>query len=428
MSNRRYEAAVKSAKRKAALEREAIEQAAQDPAVLEAKAAKPHDERTGDYERAVSFGVRVAAGWSWRLAAIAGAVIGLGWLIARFSGVTVPVVVALLLAALLQPLIRRLTAWGWPKGLAVAVGVFGGFLVVVGVLVLIVQQIVQSSGELGEQALAGAQQALAWLQSAPLPFPVDDQLISNLQNQLTSWAQRSTGTITGWATAAGSAIGNFLAGLAIALFTLFFFLYDGTRIWNAVLRFVPGRVRERTDIAARTGWQALVSYVRATVIVAAVDAVGVLIVALILGVPLAPALAALVFLGAFVPIVGALVTGFVAVAVALVAVGPVPALIMLGGIILVMQIEGNVLQPFLLGKAVSVHPLAVILSITLGISLGGIVGGLIAIPVLAFAQSFVGTLARGDDFGQVKLPDPPDDERPPAAADAGEPGADPQKA
>jgi predicted PurR-regulated permease PerM len=119
----------------------------------------------------------------------------------------------------------------------------------------------------------------------------------------------------------------------------------------------------------------------------------VLIVALILGVPVAPALAALVFIGAFVPIVGALVSGFVAVLVALVALGWVQALIMLGGVILVMQIEGHVLQPFLLGRAVKLHPLAVLIAIAIGIIVGGIVGALMAVPLLAFTKSFVLYLA-----------------------------------
>jgi predicted PurR-regulated permease PerM len=177
------------------------------------------------------------------------------------------------------------------------------------------------------------------------------------------------------------------------LFALFYFLYDGRGIFGFVLKFFPIRAREQVDAAARRGWGSLSSFVRATILVAFVDAIGVLIAALIIGVPLAPALAALVFLGAFVPIVGALVAGFIAVLVALVALGWVQALIMLGAIILVQQVEGHVLQPFLLGRAVKLHPLAVILGIAIGIVVGGIVGALIAVPVLAFGKAFVQQLA-----------------------------------
>src|SRR5699024_5949845 len=202
----------------------------------------------------------------------------------------------------------------------------------------------------------------AWL--AGPPFFIDESQINGWVEQLTEMAKASQDVIVASAKTAGTGVGHFFAGLAVALFALFFLLYEGNAIWNFVLRFVPRSARRRTDIAARTGWQSLISYVRATVIVALVDALGVLIAALALQVPLAPALAALVFIGAFVPIVGALVTGFIAVAVALVTLGWIKALIMLGAIILVMQLEGHVLQPFLLGKAVSVHPLAVILGLT----------------------------------------------------------------
>jgi predicted PurR-regulated permease PerM len=160
-----------------------------------------------------------------------------------------------------------------------------------------------------------------------------------------------------------------------------------------LLNFIPRASRDRVDQAAVRGWRSLSSYVRATILVALFDSIGVLIVALILGVPVAPALAALVFIGAFVPIVGALVSGFVAVLVALVALGWVQALIMLGGVILVMQIEGHVLQPFLLGRAVKLHPLAVLIAIAIGIIVGGIVGALMAVPLLAFTKSFVLYLA-----------------------------------
>jgi predicted PurR-regulated permease PerM len=143
------------------------------------------------------------------------------------------------------------------------------------------------------------------------------------------------------------------------------------------------------DHAASNGWRALSGYVRATILVAVSDAIFVLIGALVIGVPVAPALAALVFIGAFVPLVGAFVSGTVAVLVALVALGWVQALIMLGVIILVLEVEGHVLQPLLLGRAVKLHPLAVLLAIASGIIIAGIIGALLAVPLLAFTKSFV---------------------------------------
>lgn len=387
-----------------------IRQAARDSAISEELADARAEPLTGtarleSFDRAVPWGIQIAAGWAWRAVAIGLAVVGVGYVLRYFSEVTIPIAVALLLAALMQPMITKLSEWGWPRGLSVAMGVVGGLLVLVGVLTLIVWQIVSEASSLAEQTISGVEQALAWLAGAP--FYINQDQIDVWIGQITEIAKASQSAIASTAASAGTSIGHFFAGLAIALFTLFFLLYDGRRIWTFVLKFMPRAGRRRTDIAARIGWQSLVAYVRATVLVALVDAVGVLIAALALQVPLAPALAALVFIGAFIPIVGALLTGFIAVAVALFALGWVKALIMLGAIILVMQLESHILQPFLLGKAVSVHPLAVILGITVGITLGGIVGGLFAIPVIAFSNTFINALVHGEEsLEQVALPEP----------------------
>jgi predicted PurR-regulated permease PerM len=245
-----------------------------------------------------------------------------------------------------------------------------------------------------------------WLRNGPLHVNAAWLDSSTWVSRITDFLKASGGAIAGYAAEFGASVGHFLAGLALALFSLFYFIFDGRGIFSFVLNFVPRASRDRVDQAAVRGWRSLSSYVRATILVALTDSIGVLIVALILGVPVAPALAALVFLGAFVPIVGALVSGFVAVLVALVALGWVQALIMLGGVILVMQVEGHVLQPFLLGRAVKLHPLAVLISIAIGIIVGGIVGALLAVPLLAFTKSFVLSLAGGAEppLGRVHPP------------------------
>jgi putative heme transporter len=176
------------------------------------------------------------------------------------------------------------------------------------------------------------------------------------------------------------------------LFVLIFLMYDGAGIWNFLLGAVPHRTRQRIDVAGRRGLAALVSYVRATVAVATVDAVGIGIGLWAVGVPLVIPLATLVFLGAFVPIVGAVVAGGAAVLVALVANGPIPALIVLGVVILVQQLEGHVLQPFLLGRAVKLHPVAVVLAIAAGVVTAGIVGALLSVPLLAVLNSGIRSL------------------------------------
>jgi putative heme transporter len=338
-------------------------------------------------------GIQIAAAWSWRVIAIAIMIFGLGWIARYLSEVLVPIAVAILLTALLQPVANRLRIWRFPRGAATAVTLLGGLALIGGVITLIATQIVTQSTSLSGNVVTGFTQLVDWLQQGPLHLDPGWFDVSTWGDRIQDFLAASRETITSYAAEITARVGHFFAGLAIALFSLFYFLYDGRGIFGFLIKFFPVSARDRVDEAARRGWQSLSSFVRATILVAFVDALGVLIAALIIGVPLAPALAALVFLGAFVPIVGALVAGFVAVLVALVALGWVKALIMLGAIILVQQIEGHVLQPFLLGRAVKLHPLAVILGIAAGIIVGGIVGALIAVPIIAFSKTFVQHLA-----------------------------------
>jgi putative heme transporter len=349
-------------------------------------------------------GLHIAAAWSWRVLLVIALLGGLVWLVRYLSEVFIPLAVAILLTALMLPLANRLKNWGTPRGAATAVTVLGSIAIIVGVLIVIVGQIARQGAELSANVVNGFAQLSEWLRAGPLtnwlrtgPLHLDAAWLdsSTWVTRITEFLRASGSTIATYAAEFGAQVGHFLAGLALAIFALFYFIYDGRGIWTFLLKFFPRIGRDRVDQAAIKGWHSLSSYVRATILVALVDSLGVLIVALILGVPVAPALAALVFIGAFVPIVGALVSGFVAVLVALVALGWVQALIMLGGVILVMQLEGHVLQPFLLGRAVKLHPLAVLISIAIGIVVGGIVGALLAVPLLAFTKSFVLSLAGG---------------------------------
>jgi predicted PurR-regulated permease PerM len=218
-----------------------------------------------------------------------------------------------------------------------------------------------------------------------------------------------------------------LAGLFLVLFSTYFFLADGDRIWAWFVRLTPRVARARVDSSGRVAWISLTQFVRATVIVAITDATGVMIAAKILDVQFVLAIGVLVFLGAFVPIVGAFVAGTVAVLVALVDHGWVVALIMLGAVVLVQQIESHVLQPFLMGRFVSVHPLGVIVAIAAGILVAGVPGALVAVPFAAAANAVAQHLASetrvGEDAG-VALEHDYDDtgERPDTEADTG--GAD----
>ena len=344
---------------------------------------------TEDIDRAVPRGLRLAASWSWRVAIVGLVVYVLARVLGYLSEMVIPVAVAILLAAMLSPVSNRLRSWGLHRGPATAITVLGGIALIAGALTLIGTQIASQAAELSTNVVAGFNNLVISLQNSRFPLvanlPSSEQWGARIQAFLTE----SQSTVATYAAEVGARVGNFVAGLAITLFSLFYFLYDGRGIFTFLLTFFPKESRARVDHAASNGWRALSGYVRATILVALSDAIGVLVGALILGVPVAPALAALVFIGAFVPLVGAFVSGFVAVIVALVALGWVKAVLMLAVIILVMQVEGHILQPFLLGRAVKVHPLAVLLAIAAGIIVGGIVGALLAVPLLAFIKSFI---------------------------------------
>jgi len=311
----------------------------------------------------------------------------LWWLLTYFSAVSVPLAVAMLLTALLAPLNRWLRYLKWPRTLAAIASLAALALVVVGVFAAIGTQVAKEWPELWTQAAAGVGTFLNWLATGPLQ--IDQTQLAGYLTQLTDWVNSSKAQLAATAAKAGVGVGHFFAGLAIAVIATFFFLASGDRIWTAILRLVPRRYQVSADRAAAGGWVSLVAYMRAQVLVALVDAVGILAGALVLQVPMAWALFALTFVTAFIPVVGAVLAGTVACALALVTHGPVRALIMLGVTVLMMEAEGHFLQPILLGRAVSLHPLVVLLGLVVGATLAGIVGALLVIPVLAFSVAFI---------------------------------------
>lgn len=342
----------------------------------------------------VPVGLQAAAGWTWRLGVIGVGIYLLLRLLDIFQVLVVPVLVALLLVALLRPIADQLTARpprpdgpariGLPAGAAALVTLLFTLAAVSGLVALIGQQVATGFEDLREQTIGG----LAELQRvlAESPLHLTSRQLGELGEQLAENLRGNSDQLVTGALRVGSTAADIGTGFFIVLFSAFFFLSGGDRIWAWVVRLFPRTARARVDGAGVHAWSTLTAYVRATVVVALVDGVGVGIVAALLDVPLALPLGVLVFLGAFIPVVGALITGIVAVLVALVAQGPVVALLMLGGVIAVQQIESHLLQPFLMGRAVRVHPLAVILSIGAGVLLAGIVGGLFAVPLVAVAN------------------------------------------
>lgn len=354
----------------------------------------------GAYEPYVAPPMRLAAAWSWRsIVVLAGIGVAL-WLLSKVSMVVLPALIALLISALLSPLVGLLRRIGLPQALAALVAFVGFIVLVVGLLYLVGQQIVVGFTDLADQVVAGFRSISDWLQGNPFGLESSrvSQAIDDGINQATAYVQSHSSQILGGAVGAASSVGSFLTGLLLTLFTAFFFLYDGRSIFSWFVGLLPKPARAQAEGAALRGWQTLVQYVRVQIIVAGVDAIGIGIGAFFLGLPLVIPLTVLVFLGSFIPIVGAVATGAIAVIVALVSQGFVPALVMLGVVLLVQQIEGNVLQPFIMGKAVSVHPLAVVLAVAAGGFLYGIPGALFAVPLIAVINTVVLYLSGKDVF------------------------------
>lgn len=359
--------------------------------------------RTADErEPRVSYGYALAAAWSWRTLVIAGALYLVARLVGYFSELFIPLLVAVLLAGLLSPLVDFLARHGWPRVAATLLTVLGAIVIVLGLLTLVVTQIASGFADLSTQASEGLGQVQDWLRTGPLNVSSAD--INGYVDQVRTAASDNSSELLGTAATVGGTAGHVLVGLFLAFFLTIFTLYDGRGIWEWLVRLLPRQAERPLDEAVRRGWVTLVHYVRATIIVALTDAIGIALGAYLLGIPLAVPLGVLVFLAAFIPIVGALISGTVAVLVGLVAQGWVVALIMLGVVILVQQLESHVLQPFLLGKAVSVHPVAVILAIAAGSTLAGIPGALFAVPFVAVLNTVVNYLAHGDR-GTEELPE-----------------------
>ncbi|GLY14680.1 AI-2E family transporter [Kineosporia rhizophila] len=345
-------------------------------------------------------GLRVSAAWAWRVLLIAGTIYLLWRIFNQYQVLFVPLLVALMLSALLKPVHRALarseTKIGLPNAAAALLTVVLTLVFVAGLVALIGQQAVSGFDNLRDDAADGITELQQQLANSPLNLTNDqlDEYVASIQDSIRGGSGGSE--IVSGALEVTNTAGHVLTGIFIVLFATYFFLSGGDRMWAWVVSLFPAATREKVRGSGVRAWATLTAYVRATVIVAIVDGVGVGIGAALLGVPLAFPLGMVVFFGAFVPIVGALVSGAAAVLVALVAGGFWDAVIMLAIVIGVQQLEAHVLQPFLLGRAVRVHPLAVIMAIAAGVLLAGIVGALFAVPLVAVVN-VIGEYLAGRD-------------------------------
>lgn len=305
----------------------------------------------------------------------------------RVALVTFALAAALLLAALLAPLGTRLRRLGLPSGLAALVSIIVLIAFPAGVGLLLYSRASAQIDDTAVSITSGLDQVRGWLITGPLGL--DPEQVGGLRNRIVgSLEEAMPSAVAGTATAL-----RVLGAIVFAVFAVFFLLKDGSRMWTWVLSWVPPQQRQRVDGGGRQAWSTLTGYVRGAVLIAMADAVSIGAALFFLGVPLWLSLTMLTFLGAFVPLLGATLAGAAAVLVTLVTNGAGDALIMLVVVLAVQQIEGNILQPLVMGRAVNLHPLVILIAVTCGILLLGITGAVIAVPVVAVSYRLAAYLA-----------------------------------
>ncbi|MFD3994089.1 AI-2E family transporter [Streptomyces sp. NPDC058583] len=354
------------------------------PAYAPAVAARP------DPAAAIPWGMRVAAEASWRLLVFAGTVWVLMKVISSVQLVVLAFVAALLITALLQPTVAMLRRKGLPRGLATAVTAVSGFVVMGLVGWFVVWQVMDNIDNLTDRVKDGIEELKRWALDSP--FHVTERQINDIAKNLSDTIGANAEQITSVGLQGVAVFVETMTGILLAMFSTLFLLYDGKKVWEWTLKLVPAQARPGVAGAGPRAWRTLTAYVRGTVLVALIDAVFIGLGLWFLDVPMAVPLAVFIFLFAFIPLVGAVVSGALAVVVALVTNGPFTALMVLVVVLAVQQIEGHVLQPFILGRAVRVHPLAVVLAVAAGGLTAGIGGAVVAVPLVAVVNTVVGYL------------------------------------
>ncbi|MGY2067840.1 AI-2E family transporter [Blastococcus sp. SYSU DS0619] len=336
--------------------------------------------------RPTTAGLQTAPAWAVRTLVVSAALLalaGIGWLLfwflLRLPLVTVAVAVAMLLTAIVQPIARWLCDRGLPRALAALLSVLMLLGVLVGAGFLIGFRAADQMRNLTRPLAAGIDRIRVWLIEGPLGL--DPQQVTEARNAVVDRIFR----LAPEPTAAASMALYSLAAVILVAFLTFFLLKDGAAMWGWVLRLVPARRRDQVEGAGAAAWGTLSRYVRGVIVVAIIDAVGIGAALLILGVPLWASLTLLTFIGAFVPLFGATVSGAVAVLVTLVTNGVTDAVIVLIVVLVVQQVEGNILHPLIVGRALRLHPTVVLLAVTAGTLLWGLAGALLAVPLVAVA-------------------------------------------
>jgi len=350
--------------------------------------------RKARVEASIPVAVEIAGQWAWRLLAVTGAVVVFGLLIVNLKEIVIPFMVALLISALLVPFVNFLRRNGLPKWLSIVIALVVFIVVVGGLVFLVVLQVRAGFPDLEKRSVSAYTNFRTFLKTSTLR--VSDSQFNSYLAQIGTAIQADSKNLASGALTIGTSGLHLLTGALLVLFSTIFLLIDGTGVWRWVTKLFPRRARTAVDGAGKAGWLTLTTFVRVQVFVAAVNAVGIGLFAFFLGLPLAIPIAIVVFLASFIPVVGAIATGVIAVAIALVYVGPIQAIIMLGGVLGVHLLEAHVLQPLVMGTAVKVHPLAVVLGVAAGSYVAGIPGALFAVPILATINVMFTYVASGD--------------------------------
>jgi putative heme transporter len=336
---------------------------------------------------AVIWPVRVAAAWSWRVIAIVLALYLVLLAFERLTLVAFAFILALFFTAVLHPLESKLRSLGLQKSLSTALVLFAGVIVFGLVTWFVVTQIQSHASTLGNQISKVWDDIKNWLETGPFKLHKAD--IDRWTSDITNTLKQHQGQLVSGALTTARAVLEVVGGLLLSLFSTFFLLRDGSAIWRWALNWIPRSARERVDTAGRRGWLTLGGYVRGQVTIAVIHAVTVFLVLLIVHVPLAAALGVLIFLGSFIPLLGLTISGALCVGIALLEHGAGAAIAVGITIVVLFQAEGHLLQPLIMSRAVHIHPLAVALAVTAGTTLYGIIGALLAVPLVAFLNSFV---------------------------------------
>lgn len=347
-------------------------------------------DRGSDASQAVPFGVRLAAAWTWRLLLIGFGIYVLVRIFGRVELVAFSFVLALFFTAVLHPLEKALRRIPGPRSISALLALLIGLAVLVGIGIFVAWQISNHSGQLSDQVSDLVTKTRNYLRNGP--FHLKSKDLDQIANNLTNALKANQGVLVSSAIETVRAVVEGLGALLLILLSTFFLLRDGEAIWKWTVGLTPQAAHERLNRAGHVGWHTLGGYMRGQVTIALFHGIAVMIILFILNVPLAAALGVLIFLGSFVPIIGLIVAGAFASAVALLEHGITAAIVVAIAITILVQLEAHLLQPLIMSRSVEVHPLAIALSVLTGTLLAGIVGALLAVPLVAFLNAVVHAL------------------------------------